>query len=218
MAFLLFFSYSRIWVSEDMKVIAGISRPRGEAIPRERKPASHILLELRPVFHQQYCYRATMHTTFRLVFAGFLKSGRFIWNEQDLLNEDLRHWHFISSLVDEDHLLLALPTKTDTFREDITIIVATAVDPVGHVSRGPLPYIPLTPKLMRDQSKHGLGQLSYAGIRRGAAKSAEIASLSREQFKQLSRWQSCNEYLDGDASPSRARNYFQLGILDPMGG
>ena len=158
---------------------------------------------------------ANLHAAFCLAFAGFLRMGEFTYDE---VESDFRSWHLTrgSISLQEDRLLLVLPaSKTDPFRQEVTLTISAACDeacavkslrnlfeqfpkshysplfssPAGTFNRG---YV--IKKLQEDMNILGYGG-NYTGhsFRRGAATSARLAGLSDEEIQLLGGWKS-NSY------------------------
>lgn len=66
------------------RILNGIRRLRGKADTLERQPITRdVLIRLLSQFDQLELFGATMHASFCLAFAGFLRIGEFTWNAPD---------------------------------------------------------------------------------------------------------------------------------------
>ncbi len=113
------------------RLIAGIKLLRGEAGTKERRPITRpLLFQIVGQFDQKTLEGATLHAAFTLAFAAFLRIREFTWTAADFRDPNFYHWHFTrnSVVLLKDRLKLVLPaSKTDPFRQGVTIIVA-AID------------------------------------------------------------------------------------------
>lgn len=196
------------------RVIAGIRRLRGEADIKERRPITRdLLLQILTRFDTSTLESATLHASFCLAFAAFLRVGEFTWTEADL-SDDFQHWHVTRRSVTlyEDYMELTLPSsKTDPFRRGITLSIAAANDaacpirslrnlftrfPAGMASPLFHPGKAFTRQYVTTALKDTLRSFGHAGhysghsFRRGAATSARDAGLSDDEIQLLGRWKS----------------------------
>ena len=114
------------------RIIAGIHRLRGEAGTKERCPITRdLLLHLLATCNKNTIYRANIYAAFCLAFAGFLRIGEFTYSAKDRNDPDFAKWSLTrrSVALHQDHLELSLPaSKTDPFRQGVTILIAGASD------------------------------------------------------------------------------------------
>ena len=197
------------------RIVAGIRRLRGEAGTKERRPITRdLLLRLLATCNKNTMHGANIYAAFCLAFAGFLRIGEFTYSAEDRNDPDFAKWSLTrrSVALHQDHLELSLPaSKTDPFRQGVTILIAGASDeacPVAALrflfSRFPAPGdAPLfdmgtgfsrqwVTQMLRD-ALLALGQTgNYSGhsFRRGAATSARDAGLSEDRIMLLGRWRS----------------------------
>ena len=208
------------------RCIAGVRRLRGEADTKERRPITRdVLLQILTSFDKTTLLGATLHASFCLAFAGFLRIGEFTWSGPDLLQHDFRQWFITRRSVTlfDDHIELALPSsKTDPFRKGVTLSITSALDDACPVSslrnlfkRFPSdPSLPLllTRRLVTDVLRSTLRGFGYSGnysshfFRRGAATSAREAGLSDEEIQLLGRWRSDSYRLYIVTHPARILN------------
>ena len=196
------------------RMIAGVRRLRGEVNTQERQPITKdLLLKILPHFNRRTKAGATLHASFCLAFAGFLRIGEFTYTDQDRTKADFSRWFLTRRSVRlfDDRLELTLPaSKTDPFRRGITLNIAASGDdacPVAalrHLFRwkaspdSPLFETPggFTRDLVVGQLRQILALLGVRGhysghsFRRGAATSAREAGLSDEEIQLLGRWKS----------------------------
>ena len=214
------------------RTIAGIRRMNGEANTRERRPITRqVLLRILPLFDITSLWGATMHASFCLAFAAFLRIGEFTWSRADR-SASFQQWHITrgSVLLHPDHLQLSLPSsKTDTFRAGVTLTIAAAFDEAcavssirnlftrfPHPQNSPLfdlgPTTPFTRQLVTETLRSCLRTLGYMGnysghsFRRGAATSAREAGLTDEEIQLLGRWKSDSYRLYIDTSTAHILN------------
>ena len=157
-----------------------------EAAPvRERLPITRdILLRLLEFLDQRSYRGATLYAAFCLAFAAFLRIGEFTWEAHQWApgDSDFASWHATRRSIafgptdSDDHhpdrLFFTLPTsKTDPFRQGVTITIAAANDSACAVSalhllftRWPSP--PETPLFTLRHWHHELGQNPTAFDRR----------------------------------------------------
>ena len=228
------------------RILAGIRRLRGEANTRERRPITRdLLLQMLRQFDKNTRFGATMHASFCLAFAGFLRIGEFTWTSSDLLDEDFEKWFLTRRSVSfrDDHLLLTLPSsKADPFRRGITLTIAATNDEACAVASlkhlfdkypaelsSPLfnPHRPFTRKLVTDTMRDTLLILGHGGhyaghsFRRGAATSAREAGLTDAEIQLLGRWKSDSYRLYIVTHPARildaSRRHQQALFLRPRG-
>ena len=114
-----------------------------EAIPlRERLPITQdIPLRLLALLDQRPHRETTLYATFCLAFAAFLCVGEFIWGYYQWAAGDFASWHAACRSIAfgfkdpsgnrPDRLFFTLPaSKTDPFRQGITITIVAADDRV----------------------------------------------------------------------------------------
>ena len=198
------------------RTIADIRRMNGEANIRERRSITRqVLLRILPLFDTTSLWGATMHASFCLAFAAFLRVGEFTWSRAER-DASFQQWQITrgSVLLHPDHLQLSLPSsKTDTFRAGVTLTVAASFDEACAVvsirnlftrfprpQSSPLfdlgPVTPFTRQLVTETLRSCLRNLGYRGnysghpFRRGAATSAREAGLTDEEIELLGRWKS----------------------------
>ena len=125
------------------RVVQGIKRVRGDGIPRERRPITReVLLKILDTLDVSTQQGATLHASFCLAFAAFLRIGEFTWSAADRRTHDFAQWRVTRASValSSESLELTLPSsKTDPFRKGVTIPVAAthdascAVDSLNHL-------------------------------------------------------------------------------------
>lgn len=208
------------------RVINGIRRLRGEADTKERRPITRdLLLQILRQFDQTTLVGATLHASFCLAFAAFLRVGEFTWSQSEL-TDDFQRWHITrrSVKLHKDYMELTLPAfKTDPFRRGITLSIAAATDnacPVRSLRNlftrfpaelsSPLfyPDKAFTRQYVIATLQDALRILGHAGhysghsFRRGAATSARDAGLSDDEIQLLGRWKSDSYRLYIETHPS----------------
>ena len=113
------------------RVVAGIRKFRGEAKLHEREPLTRdLLLRVLSLLDTSSQFGATVHASFCLAFAGFLRIGEFTYSQSDL-NTEFDRWHITrgSVTLHKDHMELSLPSsKTDPFRRGVLLTIAAADD------------------------------------------------------------------------------------------
>ncbi len=196
------------------RVINGVRRLRGEADTKERRPITRdLLLRVLSQFDTTTRQGATLHASFCLAFAAFLRVGEFTWTEADL-KDDFQRWHITrrSVTLHDDHLELTLPSsKTDPFRRGITLSIAAANDggcPIRSLRNlfNRFPADASSPlfdtgkafsrkfvtETLRDTLRRLGCQGHYSGhsFRRGAATWARHIGLSDDEIQLLGRWKS----------------------------
>lgn len=209
-----------------LRVRDGIRRRRGEPGTKERMPITRdILIKLLASFDQRSLQGATIHASFCLAFAAFLRIGEFTWNPSDL-TPDFPMFYMTRRSIEffDEHLELTLPSsKTDVYRKGITITVAAANDEacplqsLRHLYTAfpaspfePLfnPGRPFTRQLVTEIMRAGLKDLGLTGnysghsFRRGAATWARQMGLTDNEIQILGRWASDSYklYIDTDRS------------------
>ena len=197
------------------RIVAGIRRIRGEPGVKERRPITRdLLLLMLSCINQNTRVGANLHAAFSLAFAGFLQIGEFTYSAEDRGDPEFTKWFLTrgSIALYKDYMELSLPaSKTDPFRQGVTILIASADDnacPIALLQhllhRFPSPRdAPLfdsgagfsrqwVTRMLRDI----LSTLGYTGnysghsFRRGAATSARDAGLSEDRIMLLGRWKS----------------------------
>ena len=110
---------------------------------KQRLPITRGLLRLISRLDASTHEGATLWASFCIAFAAFLRIGEFTWSAADWRAEDESHqWNmtrgstqFYPTQGTPEWLLIALPiSKTDPFRQDITLNIATAGDSVCAVT------------------------------------------------------------------------------------
>ncbi len=197
------------------RIIAGIRRMRGEPGVKERRPITRdLLLLMLADIDKTSRLGANLHAAFCLAFAGFLRIGEFTYSNADRNDPEFANWFLTRRSVAfyEDHVELSLPaSKTDPFRQGVTILVAGADDdacPVASLQnlfeRFPSPrHAPLfdmgtgfSRQWVTQMLRNILAALGIAGnysghsFRRGAATSARDAGLTEDRIMLLGRWRS----------------------------
>lgn len=198
------------------RIIAGVKRLRGEKDKRERKPITrNILLDILSCINQDTITGANLHAAFCLAFAAFLRCGEFTYTVKDLESSDFGSWHLTRKSVNilDDQLTISLPaSKTDPFRQGITLTVAATKDKACAIAsmRNLYDKYPTSPETPLFQQEKGaftrefvtsnlrtyLYRLKYEGnysghsFRRGAATSAKEAGLTDNEIQLLGRWKS----------------------------
>ena len=89
------------------------------------------MLKILNQFDQNIQKGATWHAFYCLVFTAFLWVGEFIYSKQNMKNSVFKMWHFIRQFVilQKNKLTLSLSaSKTDPFKKDVTLPIATADD------------------------------------------------------------------------------------------
>lgn len=198
------------------RLIAGSRRLHGEADTKERLPITKdILLKLIAGFDQSTRDGSTLYASFCLAFAAFLRIGEFTYSARDLMDIDFPKWFLTRRSVKlyDDHLELTLPaSKTDPFRQGITLTVAAtgdeacAIRALHHLfmwpARSSAPLFQLerstsftrefvTATLRESLAFHGIhGHYSGHSFRRGAATWAKRVGLSSDDIQLLGRWKS----------------------------
>ena len=211
------------------RIIAGLRRLYGEGDTRERQPITRdILLKLISRFDQTTFEGANLHAAFCLAFAGFLRMGEFTY---DKVEGNFSSWNLTQGSVSllGDRLLLVLPaSKTDPFRQGVTLTISAANDeacavkslrnlferfpkshyhPLFSTSAGTFSRGYVTKKLQEGIRILGYGG-NYSGhsFRRGAATSARLAGLSDQEIQLLGRWKSNSYRLYIDTPPDWIHN------------
>ena len=209
------------------RMVAGVRRLHGEADTRERRPITKdLLLQMLPHLERRTREGAALYAAFCLAFAAFLRVGEFTYSNSDRGKADFNKWFLTrrSVALFDDHLELTLPaSKTDPFRQGITLTVAASDDDACPVRalrhlfhwKAPLDS-PLfetangfTRELVIDQVRQILALLGIKGhysghsFRRGAATSAREAGLSDDEIMLLGRWKSVAYRLYIDTPPER---------------
>ena len=212
------------------RVIDGIKRMRGEKDLLERRPITRdVLLSILATLDQSTLIGATLHASFCLAFAAFLRIGEFTWNSGDV-NEEFASYFAVrrSVTLHDDHLEFSLPSsKTDPFRRGVTITVAAANDDACAIrslrhlftafpaaATDPLffPGKPFTRYLVTNELRKILRQLGLEGhysghsFRRGAATSARESGLAEHEIQLLGRWKSDSYKLYIVANPTYILN------------
>ena len=212
--------YSDLTVFNDdtvERVYRGIKGMRGEGVNRERKPRTRdVLLDVLSTFNTSTREGATLHASFCLAFAGFLRAGEFTYSAKDRTSPNFGQWFVTRSsiILFDDRLELTLPSsKTDPFRNGVTLHIAATNDagcPVASLRHlyqnfpaapfGPLfetaPDRAFTSTLVISELRAKLKSLGYEGhysghsFRRGAATEARNVGLPDELIKLLGRWKS----------------------------
>lgn len=197
------------------RIIAGSRRLHGEADTKERRPITkNLLLQILPHFDTSEHDGATLHASFYLAFAAFLRVGEFTYSKRDLQQEDFEQWFLTRRSVRlyDDRLELTLPaSKTDPFRRGITLTVAASGDdacavkalrhlftweapldaPLFQLEGSSFTRTAVTNNLREILTSLGVkGHYSGHSFRRGAATSARDAGLSNEEIQLLGRWKS----------------------------
>jgi hypothetical protein len=207
------------------RIIQGARRFHGEAGTRERLPITRdVLLKILQCLPRWRTdiMQANLYAAFCLAFAGFLRVGEFTWTQYSSNPLEFARWHLTWRSVDiqADRLLLTLPTsKTDPFRQGITLTIAPASDPACplaalrnlqdlrvRIAGGQ--FDSLQPLFVRANNQpfsrdyvvrclrlclahHGIsGHYSGHSFRRGAATSARLAGLTDHEIQLLGRWRS----------------------------
>ena len=197
------------------RIIAGIRRFCGEAGTKERRPITRdLLIQMLGLCNKTTIAGANLYAAFCLAFAGFLHISKFTYSTDNRASPDFASWFLTrrSVILHDDHLKLSLPaSKTDHFRQGVTILIASASDDACPVAalrfllhRFPAP--PSAPlfnmgssfsrqwvtQMLRDMILElGLtGNYSGHSFRRGAATSARDANLSEDRIILLGRWKS----------------------------
>lgn len=214
------------------RIVNGIKRLQGQRETRERLPVTRkVLIDLISQLDQSTKIGATLHATFCLAFAAFLRCWEFTYTARGRQTDDFHTWHLTrrSIAFQDDHITLSLPSsKTDPFRRGVTLTIAKvddtacAVASLRHLykyfpesSSAPL-FTTSTGSFTRDyvssRLRSGLAQLGYTGnysghsFRRGAAKSAREAGLTDAEIQLLGRWKSDAYLLYIQAHPAYILN------------
>ena len=209
------------------RVIAGIRRKHGEAGTQERRPITKdLLLQMLPHLNQKSREGATLSAAFCLAFAAFLRIGEFTYTSSDRQSADFGQWFLTRDSVQlfDDHMTLTLPaSKTDPFRQGITLYISASDDnacPVKALRRlfrwKASPDSPLfetaggfTRELVIGQVRQILTLLGVKGhysghsFRRGGATAAREAGLSEDEIMLLGRWKSDSYRRYIDTNPQR---------------
>lgn len=197
------------------RIIAGIRRMRGEAGVKERRPITRdLLLLMLANIDKTTRLGANLHAAFCLAFAGFLRIGEFTYSINDRSDPEFAKWFLTRRSVAfyKDYIELSLPaSKTDPFRQGVTILIASASDDACPISslqnlfnRFPAPkHAPLfdagvgfsrqwVTQMLRDilMTLGITGNYSGHSFRRGAATSARDAGLTEDRIMLLGRWRS----------------------------
>jgi hypothetical protein len=206
------------------RIIHGARRFHGETGTRERLPITRdVLLKVLQCLPRWRTdlLQANLYAAFCLAFAGFLRVSEFTWTEYTPNNQlEFARWHLTWRSVDiqTDRLLLTIPaSKTDPFRQGVTLTISPASDPACPLaalrnllnlriaggqfdSLQPLFVRPNNQPFSRDYVVRCLRLcLTYRGItghysghsfRRGAATSARLAGLTDHEVQLLGRWRS----------------------------
>ena len=184
-----------------------------------------ILIQLTKILDTATLLRATIHTAFYLVFAGFLRIEEFTWGQAEYTLSDFAEFHTTRRSVRllKDRLELSLPSsKTDPYRKNIILTIIATGDIACPVAS--LHYLfnrflsrpvdslfysskPFTRQLVTDTLRQMFKALGYTGhysgysFRRGAATSAKEAGVSDSDTQLLGRWKSNSYKLYIDANP-----------------
>ncbi len=97
---------------------------------KQRSITRNLLLLLLRQFNQSIIEEATWHVLFCLTFASFLRMSKFTWSQSNRTS-DFKQWHLIRSSIifQNDSLqLILLSFKIDTFRREMTLIIAVVDD------------------------------------------------------------------------------------------
>jgi hypothetical protein len=210
------------------RIIQGARRFHGEAGTRERLPITRdILLKILQCLPRWRTdiMQANLYAAFCLAFAGFLRVGEFTWTEHPDPSNPLEfaRWHLTWRSVDiqPDRLLLTIPaSKTDPFRQGVTLTISPASDPacplvairnllaLNMAGQQPNQFDTLQPLFVRPNNQpfsrdyvvrclrlclthRGItGHYSGHSFRRGAATSARLAGLTDHEIQLLGRWRS----------------------------
>lgn len=119
-------------MSSFIRTVNGIRRLQGERETCERLPITRkVLIDLISQLDQSTRTGATLHASFCLAFAAFLRCGEFTYTGREWENDDFEAWHLTRKSVNfqEDHITIFLPSsKTDPFRRGITLPIAEVND------------------------------------------------------------------------------------------
>lgn len=209
------------------RLVNGIKRLQGKVGRKEQQPIIRpILLKMLARFDQNILRGASFHAAFCLAFAAFLCIGKFTYSAAKL-NIDLsefQQWHVTrgSLFLGVDQVELSLPaSKTDPFRQGVTITIATsndadcAITSLRHLfQRFPLSKTALlfntgvgfSQQLVTNTFCQVLLDLGYTGryaghfFRRGAATWAKEMGLTDHEIQLLGRWKSDTHLLYIDTS------------------
>ena len=199
------------------RIITGIKRQKRAKKRRKRWPITkNVLLKLLNHFDQNIQKDSTWHAFCCLVFAAFLRIGKFIYLKQDLKNSVFEMWHFIRQFVilQKNKLTLFLSAlKTDFFKKNVTLFIAAAGDKACAVallkhlftnffasSNSFLFQIftefPFIRDIFVDKIKKILLQHDYRDnyskhlFKKGVAISVKTAKLLNDKIQLLKRWKS----------------------------
>ena len=92
-----------------------------------------MLLRLLPLFDQATKGGITIYAVFCLVFAGFLRSGEFIYSIRDWEDVEFNKYFLTRRSVRfyDDYIELILPaSKIDPFRQGVTLTIVVTRDEV----------------------------------------------------------------------------------------
>jgi integrase len=118
------------------RMVRGVKRSRAE--PREKPRLSitrPLLLDILALLNRHEPNDMTLYAAFCLAYAGFLRIGEFTWPEASMTHgtAEFARWHItrrsVQIIGDNEHMHLTLPSsKTDYYREGVTITIAAAGD------------------------------------------------------------------------------------------
>lgn len=196
------------------RIVDGIKRERGGEIFRERLPITKdVLLRILKTLDTNSSEGLNLHAAFCLAFAGFLRIGEFTYSATERDQHEFPRWNLTRGSVQFDNgggsLSLKIPaSKTDPFREGVTITIASTDDdgcPLASLQRlfiterrlKSAPLFDVNGSFNRDWVINRLrvsiqqvgldGKYSGHSFRRGAATSARAAGLADDEIQLLGR-------------------------------
>jgi len=197
------------------RILKGAKRVLGVPPPRPRKEITKdILLSILPHFNKEIYDDLNVYAAFCIAFAAFLRCGEFTW---DTWNTDSHLFYLSRGSVQfqQGSISVHLPSsKTDPFRQGISIPLASSsdiscpvaaltllfcrypsrssTDPLFSRTLGPFNQSWVISRLHTALLAAGIDPTGYSGhsFRRGAANSAVTAGISKSGIMELGRWKS----------------------------
>jgi integrase len=118
------------------RMVRGVKRSRATPEEKPRLPITRpLLLAILALLDRNQPTEMTLYAAFCLAYAGFLRIGEFTWSEVSLTHglEEFARWHLtrrsVQIVEQNQYMLLTLPaSKSDYYREGVTITLAAAAD------------------------------------------------------------------------------------------